>query len=66
MTIATVIRLKNDAVLVFDGWGEQLPEYQGKYRQVKRRIREDAPPEAVFMHWFERNQVPRIISREDW
>jgi len=66
MTIATVIRLKDDAVLVFDGRGEQLPEYQGQYRQVKRRIREDAPTEAVFMHWFERNQVPRIVPREGW
>jgi hypothetical protein len=42
--IKTVVRMKNDLVMVFDGRGEQMPAYQGKYGEVRDRIVQDAPP----------------------
>ena len=50
--IKTVIRLKNNMVMVFDTEGEQVPEYQGKYEDVKGRILRDASTGTVFNHWF--------------
>jgi hypothetical protein len=64
MAIITAIRLKNGSVFVSDERGEQVPEYQGRYEIVQGRIKKDAPSQAVFMHWFE--QLPRIVSREEW
>ena len=50
--IRAVIRLRNDMVMVFDSAGEQLPEYQGKYEDVRDGILRDASTGAVFNHWF--------------
>ena len=47
--IRTVIRLKNDMVMVFDEDGEQLPKYQGSYAEVRESILKDAPPDAVLV-----------------
>ena len=46
----TVIRLKDDMVMVFDNRGEQMMAYQGQYESVKEKILKDAPLEAVFLH----------------
>jgi hypothetical protein len=64
--IKVVIRLKNDMILVFDEDGEQLPEYQGQYNDVKGDILRDAPSGAVFNHWFERTLGPNRVLREYW
>jgi len=48
--IRTAIRLPNDTVMVFDEDGEQLPEYQGKYKDVRDSILEKAPADCVFAH----------------
>lgn len=64
--IKTIIRLKNDMVIVFDAEGEQIPEYQGKYENVKESILRDAPPDAVFTHWFGYSAEPATIYREEW
>ena len=64
--IKTVIRLQNDAVMVFDADGEQIPEYQGQYEGVKASILRDALPDAVFTHWFNHDTAPEIVSREGW
>lgn len=64
--IKTIIRLKNDMVMVFDAEGEQIPEYQGQYEEVKRSILRDAPPDAVFTHWFGYSAEPATIYREEW
>lgn len=64
--IVTVIRMKNDMVMVFDVKGEQMPAYQGPYDEVKDRILKDAPPGAVFMHWRGVEAVPETVAREEW
>ena len=64
--INSVIRLKNNMVLVFDAEGEQIPEYQGQYYDVKRSILRDALPGTVFTHWFNRADEPEIVSKVNW
>ena len=64
--IKTVIRFQNDVVVVFDNEGEQIPEYQGKYEGVKERVLIDAPPEAVFAHWFDYETDIRAVLRKEW
>ena len=36
--IKTVIRSQNSMIMVFDKKGEQIPEYQGQYEDVKEKI----------------------------
>ena len=62
----TVIRLKNDMVMVFDDRGEQMTAYQGQYDSVKAKIVQDAPVEAVFLHWLGSDAIPETVSREEW
>ena len=64
--IRTITRLKNDMVMVFDAEGEEVPEYQGQYEDVKGSILRDAPLDAVFTHWFGYDAEPETISREGW
>lgn len=64
--IKTVIRLKDDAVMVFDDRGEQMTVHQGQYDDVKEKIFKEAPPEAVFLHWLGSDAIPETVSREDW
>jgi hypothetical protein len=63
--IATIIRLKNSLVMVFDAAGEQVPPYQGWYLDVKERILRDAPANAAFTNWFGYNG-PDSVPRENW
>ncbi len=64
--IKSVIRCPNDMVIVFDEDEEQIPQYQGRYGEVKRRILEDAPLGAVFGHWFDFETDIRTVPREEW
>ena len=64
--IKTVIRLRNDLVLVFDTEGEQVPEYQGQYEDVKERILRSTSPGTVFKHWFGYSLEPEILPRTNW
>jgi hypothetical protein len=64
--IRTVIRMKNDMVLVFDENGEQLPSYQGPYRDVKQKILADAPAGSLFHHWFGHSLEPEKTTVEEW
>ena len=66
MVIKSIIRIKNNMVLVFDAKGEQIPEYQGQYHDVKKSLLRDTPPGAVFAHWFNRADEPEIVSKGDW
>ena len=63
--INNVIRFQNDMVMVFDERGEQVPEFQGRYDQVKAKILAHAPASAQFFHgmW---NVSGNAISRKDW
>ena len=57
-----VIKFHNGMVIVFDEEGEQLPEYQGKYEEVKDKILADAPPGARFFRglWMiSGGEIPR-------
>jgi hypothetical protein len=64
--IKTVIRIKNDMVMVFDEYGEQIPAYQGRYHEVREKILVDAPAGSVFSHWFGRSQEPVRVTGENW
>ena len=64
--IKTVIRLRNSMVVVFDAEGEQIPEYQGQYEDVKGRILGDAPAGAKFNHWFGYTLKPKAVPGGKW
>lgn len=64
--IKTVIKSADGMVMVFDKMGEQIPQYQGQYKEVKALILKDAPPEARFGCFPNGGQELRIVPREDW
>ena len=64
--ISTVIKSQNGMVVVFDAKGEQIPEYQGQYEDVKESVLRDAPPWTIFNHWFDQAIEPMNVSREMW
>lgn len=64
--INSVVRLKDDTVMVFDDRGGQIPAYQGYYDDVREKILRDAPPSAVLLHWFGSKDIPEAVSREEW
>jgi len=47
--IKGVIRLENNLTVVFDENDQAIPEYQGKYCDVREKILRDAPPEASYV-----------------
>jgi len=63
--IKTVIRFQN-MVMAFDTEGEQVPKYQGRYKDVKGNILRDALPDTVFTQWFNYEFEPETVSREEW
>jgi len=64
--IKSVIKASNGMVLVFDDKGEQIPEYQGQYEEVKAHILEDAPPSAEFSYTSDNGTEIKIVPREKW
>jgi len=64
--IKAVIRIENDMVMVFDEFGEEMPEYQGNYDFVKHRIIANATEDSVFNHWFGNSLKPRKTKPEIW
>ncbi len=64
--IKTAIRLKNNMVMVFNESGEEIPEYQGQYEDVKESILRDAPADAVFTHGFTNSGRLLEVPREEW
>ncbi len=65
-TIKTAVRLKNNMVMVFDEKGDQIPEYQGQYDDVKHSILKDAPLNALFVHLSDYETELRKVPREKW
>ena len=63
--INDVIKFSNGIVIVFDEKGEQLHEYQGRYEEVRDKIRADAPQSARFFHsvW---KLFGNAIPKEEW
>jgi hypothetical protein len=64
--IKTIIRTKNDMVMVFDEKGNEMPEYQGYYNDVKEKILTNAQAASIFNHWFGRSRKPGKIRPENW
>ncbi len=64
--IKSVIRCPNNMVVVFDDDDEQVPEYQGKYEEVRARVLRDAPADTLFGLWFDYETDVRTVLREDW
>ena len=64
--IKTAIKCANGIVMVFDEKGEQVPEYQGQYPEVKESILKDAPSNAIFGYFFNYESELRIVPREKW
>jgi len=64
--IQLVIRLRNNMVMVFDEYGEQVPVYQSQYEDVKEIILGDAPSGAVFNHWFGYALDPEAVPVKSW
>jgi hypothetical protein len=64
--IKTVIRCSSNMVMVFDNKGEQIPDYQGQYEEIKGKIVKDAPPSAVFGYFPDYETELQIVSREEW
>ena len=64
--IKTVIRGSNNMVMVFDKDGEQIPEYQGRYEDVKESILRDTPLNTVFGYFPPNESELEIIPREEW
>lgn len=50
MKIKTAVRLENNVVMVFDKRGEQIPEYQGQYQEVRGSILRNALTETMLAH----------------
>ena len=64
--IKTVIRLGNDMVIALDAEGEQIPEYQGRYEDVREGILRDASSGTVFNRWFGYSLEPEVVTGEWW
>ena len=64
--IKTIIRCSENIVMVFDGKGEQIPQYQGQYEEVKENILKDAPLNAVFGYLCDYEPELRKVPREEW
>ena len=64
--IKTVIKSNDNMVIVFDEKGEQIPEYQGLYDEVKEKILKDALPETRFVVFPDDGTELKIVPREEW
>ena len=65
--IKSVYKWQDGIVMVFDKKGEQIPEYQGQYEDVKESILKDAPPDTVFSHGFwDEAELLKVVPREEW
>ncbi len=64
--IKTAIKSADGMVMVFDDRGEQIPQYQGRYDEVKVSILRDAPPEARFGCFPDGELELKIVPREEW
>ena len=53
-------------VMVFDEDGEQIPQYQGHYNDVKEKILANAPAGSVFNHWFGHSPEPELVTGSAW
>lgn len=64
--IKSVIRCRNDMVIVFDEKGKQVSEYQGYYNDVREKILKNTPPDTHFSREYEGESDLIHIPREEW
>ncbi|UCB44147.1 MAG: hypothetical protein JSV77_05830 [Dehalococcoidales bacterium] len=64
--IRAVIRFQDNMVMTFDSRGDRLPEYHGRYEDVKESILKAAPQDAVFAYAFTDSRGMRKVPREEW
>ncbi len=64
--IKSVIKTPKNMVIVFDKKGEQVPEYQGQYEEVKEKILRDAPPDTLFGYFLNYETELEIVPRGEW
>lgn len=64
--IKTIVRCPNDIVMVFNERGEQIPEYQGQYGEVKEGIFRDTSLDTVFGYLSDYEPELREVTKEEW
>ena len=64
--IKTAIKCPNGMVMVFDEEGEQVPEYQDQYQEVKESILKNAPTDAIFGYFPNYEAELRVVPRDEW
>lgn len=64
--VNTVIRAANNMVIAFDEQGNQMPAYQGKYEDVKKKIIADLGAGAAYIHWFGTSSEPDAVTPVNW
>lgn len=64
--IASVIRMQNDMVMVFDEEGREIPEYQGPYASVRSMIIRGSTRETVFRYWYGTSHSPTTVGMGEW
>jgi hypothetical protein len=57
--IKTVIKMRNNQVMVFDESGEEIPEYKGNFDIVRDKVITEAMLGFVFNHWDIVTSKPR-------
>ena len=62
--IRSIVKSQNGMVFVFNKKGRQLPEYQGQYENVRDKILQDAPPDALF--WNDDGRRLNPVAKEEW
>ena len=65
MSIKTAIKFDNGMVMVFDGRGRQVPEYQGKYDNVKDLVLMDSTSRTKFLNGTWGSPLTQV-KKEDW
>jgi sRNA-binding protein len=61
-----VVRTNRNMVFVFDENGEEMPQYQGTYQDVRDRVMGDARVDTIFTHWYGTSAEPKDIAMESW
>jgi hypothetical protein len=66
-TPRAVIRWTNsDMVMTFGQDGQQIPELQGPYEEVREAVLAAAGEHTRFQHGSTWGQAPEDVSREEW
>jgi len=64
--IAKAIHWSNGTVMVFDERGNQLPEHQGLYTNVRQSVLDNAPDNCVFMNGYWDGGRLEMVDRDSW